>query len=61
MWTEFHLKEVKDLVEMLFSFIVIKRFDVLDLIVYSRVEIFLDDKLLPNLYDFMEKGLCFAD
>ena len=61
MWTKLHLKEVKNLIEVLFSFIIIKRFDVLDLIVYSRVEIFLDDKLLPNLYDFMEKCLCFAD
>ena len=42
MWTEFHLKEVEDLVEMLFGFIVIKGLDVLDLIVYSRVKVFLD-------------------
>ena len=61
MWTEFHLKEVKDLVEMLFGFIIIKGFDVLDLIVYSRVKVFLDDKLLPDLNDFIEKCLCFAN
>ena len=61
MWTEFHLKEVEDLVEVLFCFIVIKGFDVLDLIVYSRVEVFLDDKLLPDLNDFIEKCLCFAN
>ena len=61
MWTEFHLKEVEDLVEVLFGFIVIKGFDVLDLIVYSRVEVFLDDKLLPNFNDFIEKCLCFAN
>ena len=61
MWTEFHLKEVEDLVEMLFGFIVIKGLDVLDLIVYSRVKVFLDDKLLPDLNDFMEKCLSFAN
>ena len=61
MWTEFHLKEVEDLVEMLFGFIVIKGLDVLDLIVNSRVEVFLDDKLLPDLNDFIEKCLCFAN
>ena len=61
MWTEFHLKEVEDLVEVLFGFIVIEGFDVLDLIVYSRVEVFLDDKLLPDLNDFIEKCLCFAN
>ena len=61
MWTEFHLKEVEDLVEMLFGFIVIKGLDVLDLIVYSRVKVFLDDKLLPDLNDFIEKCLSFAN
>ena len=61
MWTEFHLKEVKDLVEMLFGFIIIKGLDVLDLIVNSRVEVFLDDKLFPDLNDFIEKCLCFAN
>ena len=61
MWTEFHLKEVEDLVEMLFGFIIIKGLDVLDLIVNSRVEVFLDDKLLPDLNDFIEKCLCFAN
>ena len=61
MWTEFHLKEVEDLVEMLFGFIVIKGLDVLDLIVYSRIKVFLDYKLLPDLNDFIEKCLCFAN
>ena len=61
MWTEFHLKEVEDLVEMLFGFIVIKGLDVLDLIVYSRVKVFLDDELLPDLNDFIEKCLSFAN
>ena len=61
MWTEFHLKEVEDLVEVLFGFIIIKGLDVLDLIINSRVEVFLDDKLLPDLNDFIEKCLCFAN
>ena len=61
MWTEFHLKEVEDLVEVLFGFIVIKGFDVLDLIVYSRVEVFFDDKLFPDLNNLLKECLCFGN
>ena len=54
-----HLKEVEDLVEMFFCFVVINGLDILDLVVYHRVQILFNDELFPYFDDFLEKSLCF--
>ena len=61
MRTELHLKEVKNLVEMLFSLIIVERLYILDLIVNHRVKIFFYDELFPDLNNLLEEGLCFGN
>ena len=46
---------------MLLCLIIVKWLNVLDLIVYHRVEVLFDDKLFPNLDDLLKEGFCFAN
>ena len=61
MRTELHLKEVKNLVEMLFCLIVVERLYILDLIVNHGVQIFFNDELFPDLNNLLEEGFCFGN
>lgn len=61
MRTEFHIEKDEDFLEMLLSLIIVDWLNVLDLVVYHRVQIILDNEFLPDLNDFLVESSSLAD